>query len=94
MTESMATAESCSENLGRREVFVMGYHPDEPGVLQAWDTEPESDSSETQREVCMAEHTTGDIGGPSIPNTDCEPPAIRPEGNQPSAGLVGASRPS
>ena len=36
------TVESCFEDLGHCEVFVMGYDQDEPRVLQEWDTELES----------------------------------------------------
>ena len=35
MDESMTTAESHAEDLGCREMFIMGYHPDESSVLQA-----------------------------------------------------------
>ena len=59
MARSMTTAKSHSNDPGHREVFVMGYHLDEPGVLQAWDTETESGSFETQRKVCMADHAAG-----------------------------------
>ena len=85
MAESTATAESRSEDPGRREVFVRGYHPNEPGVLQTWDTEPESESSETQREVCIAEHVAGDAGGPYIPNAGGEPLAIRQRETSPAS---------
>ena len=48
MTGSMATTESHSEDPGCHEVFVMGYDPDEPGVLKELDTEPEFKGFEAQ----------------------------------------------
>ena len=92
MAESIATAESRSEDLGGRDLFVMGYHLDEPGVLQAWDIESKLGSSETQREVCMTAHSAEGVGGPHASNTSGEPSAMRPGGNQPGAGYTGASR--
>ena len=35
----------------------MAYDPNEPDVLQAWDTESEFEDSESEREVCMVVHT-------------------------------------
>ena len=92
MAKSMTIVESHSKDPNHRDVFVMGYHSDEPGVLQAWDTEPESGNSETQREVCMVAHSAKGARGPHASNTGGEPPALRPEGNQPGTGQAGASR--
>ena len=92
MAKSMATAESRSEDPGRRGVFIMGYHPEEPGVLQAWDTKSESRSSETQSEICMMAHSAEGVEGPDASNASGEPLAFCPEGNQPGAGQAGTSR--
>ena len=77
----MTTVESRVEDLGRREVFIMGYYPDEPGVLQAWDTESESECSKTQCEFCMADHAAGSSGSPRALGTVNESHTLRPEEN-------------
>ena len=56
------------EDPSRHEVFVSGYHLDEPRVLQAWDTELESESSETQREVYIVDNIVGGTEGPNASN--------------------------
>ena len=81
MAESTATTESRAEDPDHREVFVMGYHLDEPRVLQAWDTELESKSFETQCKVYMVDHTAGGTTGLNASNTGGETPALRPEEN-------------
>ena len=63
----------------------MGYNPDEPGVLQAWDTKPESKDSETKHELCMAAHAAEGNNDTRVAGTGCEPQAIGQDGNQPSA---------
>lgn len=42
----------------------MGYDLDEPGVLKAWNTQSESEGSETQYEVCIADHIVEGSGSP------------------------------
>ena len=55
MIEFPTDTESNFEYPGRREVFVMGYDPNKPGVLQAWDTESDS---EPEWDVCMVARAT------------------------------------
>ena len=73
MVGSMVTVESQSEDPSHREVFVMGYNPDEPGVLQEWDTESDSKGSEAQREVCMIVYEPGGSGGSRVSGVDNDP---------------------
>ena len=83
MAKSTATVESRAKDPSRHDVFVIGYHSDELGVLQAWDIELESESSKTQREVYMADNAARGVGCPHTSNAGGEPPALGPEGNQP-----------
>ena len=48
MAGSTATSKSRYKDPNHCEVFIMGYNPDETGVLQVWDAELEFEGSEAQ----------------------------------------------
>ena len=90
MAASTATVQSHSKDPRHYVVFVMGYDPDEPGVLHVRDAKSKPKSSKTQREVCMADHAAGGNKGPRISGTISEPQALRLGGNRPSTKEGGA----